>query len=278
MVKKIFFIISLLLSLAITAQKKYNINQTCSVESMVFLGTQSQLGQGFVKVFLSQKCVSVTLNNSKFKIILYDYNKNGFYNDENIDGLDIVPYDSDSIKQIAPSQSTLIVDSLSFICDGSQFTVDSISGRGDFIIISQKIKDKSKAKAFFNSRLPNIPLIASNGDTTMMYDLIVKGKWVFVDFWANWCKPCLEQVPDVEEISNNPSVLVISILYDSEKITNLNAYNSKFTKKWKSYVIPKQYAKDFSVNGLPFGILYDENHNLIKAPLRPENVLKYVKK
>jgi len=49
-----------------------------------------------------------------------------------------------------------------------------------------------------------------------------KGKWVFVNYWATWCPPCLEEVPDLVALYDarkNKDVVVIGVAfdYDSEK-------------------------------------------------------------
>lgn len=43
-------------------------------------------------------------------------------------------------------------------------------------------------------------LTDSEGKTHTLADY--RGKWVIVNFWATWCPPCLEEIPDLVAISD----------------------------------------------------------------------------
>lgn len=39
-----------------------------------------------------------------------------------------------------------------------------------------------------------------------------KGRWVVVNFWATWCPPCLEEIPDLIELyTQREDVMVIGV-------------------------------------------------------------------
>lgn len=48
-----------------------------------------------------------------------------------------------------------------------------------------------------------------------------KGKWVLVNYWATWCPPCLEEIPDLialhENKNNNLVVIGIAMDYRNAK-------------------------------------------------------------
>ena len=44
-----------------------------------------------------------------------------------------------------------------------------------------------------------------------------RGQWLIINFWAEWCAPCREEIPELNELFHNGSALnltIIGISYD----------------------------------------------------------------
>ena len=101
-----------------------------------------------------------------------------------------------------------------------------------------------------------------------------KGKYVLVDFWASWCRPCRMENPNVvrtfEKYKNkNFTVLGVSLDQDKQKwVEAIAADNLKWTnvsdlKGWGNAV-----AAQFGIQSIPQNILIDTEGNLIGKNLR----------
>lgn len=72
-------------------------------------------------------------------------------------------------------------------------------------------------------------------------------KWTLVNYFAEWCKPCLEELPELNELAQAGDLRVFGISYDSlsdQEIMNLI----------KRYQIQFPVLKTSSLEGLPLSL------------------------
>lgn len=60
-----------------------------------------------------------------------------------------------------------------------------------------------------------------------------KGKTVFINFWATWCKPCIQEMPLIKKVqdslSKNGIIFLLASEEDSDNIREFeNSYNFNF--------------------------------------------------
>lgn len=55
----------------------------------------------------------------------------------------------------------------------------------------------------------------ANG-TTLEWESL-RGHWVLVNYWAEWCKPCLEEIPELNALNRSGSVVVLGVNFDGIK-------------------------------------------------------------
>jgi len=85
------------------------------------------------------------------------------------------------------------------------------------------------------------------------------GKRVFVNFWATWCKPCIAEMPDLEEAS---SILekenYVFLFASDENMLKIRSFVEKRKFNLKFVHLNKELA-ELKIHSLPTTFIYDTN-------------------
>jgi len=125
---------------------------------------------------------------------------------------------------------------------------------------------------------PEIELADLNGNKINLSDL--KGKALYIDFWASWCKPCCEEIPYlqkiVDELGNDKEITCISISIDEDERSWKKRLDSE-KPSWSQYIATpeglKTISETYQINSIPRFVLVDKNGCIldINAP-RPSEL------
>ena len=54
---------------------------------------------------------------------------------------------------------------------------------------------------------------AEKPESTLQLDKL-RGQWVVINYWAIWCKPCIQEIPELNKLAELPQVTVLGVNYD----------------------------------------------------------------
>lgn len=130
------------------------------------------------------------------------------------------------------------------------------------------------------------PTVAKSGATQQLFSLSLKdsqgqlqklaqwqGKFLVVNFWATWCAPCVQEMPELSELQKELSKSNIQFLglgIDSQ--TNIAEYSIKYPMSYPLFSagmegteLSRQLGNQ--AGGLPFTVLIAADGSLLKSYL-----------
>ncbi len=95
------------------------------------------------------------------------------------------------------------------------------------------------------------------------------GKWVIVNYWATWCPPCLEEVPEFVALYDerrNKDVMVIGVVFDYESIQTVSDYVDDMLMSYPIVLGNDNIVKQIGpADVLPTTYLFNPKGKLVKV-------------
>lgn len=98
-----------------------------------------------------------------------------------------------------------------------------------------------------------------------------KGKFIYIDFWATWCKPCIREIPDLVKLEKEylgKNIEFVSVSFDSKKEPWENYVNREGLtgiQFWVDKPNKDIYDVGFNITMIPRFVLIDDQGNIVNA-------------
>jgi peroxiredoxin len=150
---------------------------------------------------------------------------------------------------------------------------------------------KSENAKFFppgvGEKAPNFALPNEKGETKKLADY--KGKYVLLDFWATWCKPCIQEIPYLAKAKahfSDEKLEIISICVDKNTDVQkaiwkktIAQHNADWTQLYEE---GEMTLRNYKIKGFPTLILISpeglivERGNTLRGPNNINSISKFI--
>lgn len=95
-----------------------------------------------------------------------------------------------------------------------------------------------------------------------------KGKWVLVNYWATWCPPCLEEVPDLVNLYDkrkHKDLMVLGVVFDYKDTKEVALYVDDMLMSYPIVLGDSRVTSQIgSAEVLPTTFIYNPQGQLLK--------------
>lgn len=129
----------------------------------------------------------------------------------------------------------------------------------------------------------DLKMLDREGKTVSLRDIVGKGRYTYIDFWATWCGPCVKEIPHLESLAKtygeDSSIRIVSISLD-EDIQKWEQKLAADNPGWAQYRVPKEWQAPcsdcYDISGIPRFMLFDKEGRMLKtsAPRPSDENLK----
>ena len=115
-------------------------------------------------------------------------------------------------------------------------------------------------------------------DSRPIFASSLSGKWVLVNYWADWCPPCIKEIPEIVSFSKkHPEVEVFAFNFDRLEAEDLRPQIKKFGITYPSIIThPKTVWGIQTPKTLPATYFISPAGEIVFTSLKPQDEASFV--
>ena len=157
--------------------------------------------------------------------------------------------------------------------------VDSLASQ-----VPAEMKNVSILKPFFDqveamrrmqpgNMFTDVDLATVDGTPAKLSDYVGKGTYLLVDFWASWCGPCRQAMPELQSVVKKHKELTVLGIAVSDKIDDTKKAIADLKITWTVLSDPEgNSAKAYGINAIPAMILFAPDGTIVARDFMPANI------
>ncbi len=145
--------------------------------------------------------------------------------------------------------------------NGNQYMQLRKSSEEEKVMMKTMMKGQGESSKLIGTKAPTFEMKDTDGN--IISSESTKGKIVVLNFWFTTCKPCIMEIPELNEVYNkykdSEDIIFASITFDKED--EVNTFLKKHPLKYPVVANSEQTTTNFGISGYPTNIVIDKNGN-----------------
>ena len=206
----------------------------------------------------------INIENSNYEFGLFNFSNNGLYNDS--DDVIIIDYNKNGVLNYNEKEEIFNIHDIIEI-DGNSYKLSYVDKYGNNVIFEKTDIEESKYfVSNIKSNTNNFKKLKQNFWSYKFstldnsnYELSkLKGNYILLNFWGEWCKPCIDEIETLVDIQNEwkNKIFIVSFL-NSNKLDKAKKLIKEKNMTWLHLKSSKDLEEKFKIFGFPTNILIE---------------------